>query len=804
MSLKALDISTANRQNPWIAGVSYTAPTGLPPMIPRSLHIIAAGLVALTAFAPASRADTDFGQVAIYVARMLENTHYSHKDFDNEMSSKLLDNYLDFLDPRHNLFTQEDVDAFRKEYKETLDDYVMLRDISPAIKIYDLYKQRVKERVAFVKKLLETTKFTFDSNRTVDLKREKLPWPKDLAASDLLWKDLIESELLQEHMIDEAKAAATAKKAAEKAKKAEEAAKKGDTAKKEEAPAKADVAKKEDKEPEEKPEQRVLKDYERLVENIEGNNNEEIVNFFLSSLATAYDPHTEYMSTSEMENFNIQMKHQLFGIGALLGLKDDVAEIQGIVVGGPADKEGELKLNDKIVGVAQGNYEWVSTKNLRLNKIVEMIRGKQGTTVNLKVVPADDPTVTKEISIVRGEVSLKDKLANAELVQTPAAQGKAMKVGWIYLSSFYADMQEGKVSTTADVERLLRRLIKENIDGLVLDLRGNGGGSLEEAIRLTGLFIPAGPVVQVKDWKDDITYRECTNQRPLYDGPMIVLTDKASASASEILAAALQDYRRAVIIGDKSTYGKGTVQTIQEVEKIMPFFADKSRAGSLKVTIQKFYRIAGGSTQLKGVVPDLQLPSLRDAMDFGEGSSKNALPYDEIPALPYSMFRKDPFPVAELKSRLESRVKSNPDFVYLADESARLKKRLERDTVSLNEKTREQERKDNEKRRNNYEDDREKRAKAVSEQLKDDNFKVYHLTLDNVDKPELVPESAFTLEQSTGMRVSSRKDDDSDGPEASKFPYGIEPAKLEAINVIRDLIDLGKAQPATAQTGEKK
>ncbi len=772
-------------------------------MIARPLQILAAGLLVLTSLATSVRAETDFGQVAIYVARMLENTHYSHKDFDNEMSAKLLDNYLDFLDPRHNLFTESDVDGFRKEYKETLDDYVMLRDISPAIKIYDVYKQRVKERVAYAKKLLETTKFTFDSNRTVDLKREKLPWPKDKAAADALWRDLIEAEMLQEHMIDEAKAEQAAKKAAEKAKKAEESAKKEGAAKTDDV-AKKGEPKEEKKEPEEKPEQRVLKDYERLVENIEANNNEEIVNFFLSSLATAYDPHTEYMSTNEMDNFNIQMKHQLFGIGALLGVKDEVAEIQGIVVGGPADKEGELKLNDKIIAVAQGNYEWVSTKNLRLQKIVEMIRGKQGTTVNLKVIPAADPSSTKEISIVRGEVSLKDKLANAELLQTPAAQGKPLKVGWIYLSSFYADMQDGKVSTTADVERLLRRLIKERIDGLVLDLRGNGGGSLEEAIRLTGLFISSGPVVQVKDWKDDISYRECTNERPLYDGPMIVLTDKASASASEILAAALQDYRRAVIIGDKSTYGKGTVQTIQDVDKVMPFFADKSRAGSLKVTIQKFYRIAGGSTQLKGVVPDLQLPSLRDAMDFGEASSKNALPYDEIPALPYTPFRKDPFPVAELKNRLESRVKTNADFAYIADEAARLKKRLERDTVSLNEKTREQERKENEERRNHYEDDRDKRTKTTGEQLKGDGFKVYHLTLDNVDKAELVPESAFTLEQSTGMRVSSKKDDDADGPEGSKFPYGIEPAKLETINVIRDLIDLSHAAAATAQTGDKR
>lgn len=765
-------------------------------MTTRSLPLLAASLVSLTSLFSPARAETDFGQVAIYVAHMLENTHYSKQEFDNGMSAKLLENYLNFLDPRHNLFTQEDVDGFRAEYKDTLDDLVMLRDISPALKIYDVYKKRVHERVDFAKNLIKNTKFTFDSNRTVDLKRDELPWPKDKAASDVLWRDLIESEMLQEHMIDETKA----KKEAEKAKKAKEQPKKDE-------PAKADdKAKKpaEKDEPEESPEVRVAKDYDRLIENIDGNDNEEIVNFFLSCLATAYDPHTEYMSTNEMENFNIQMKHSLFGIGALLGIKDDVAEIQGIILGGPADKQGELKLNDKVIAVAQGDYEWISTKKMRLQKIVDMIRGKQGSTVNLKVIPADDPTVTKEISIVRGEVALKDKLATAELLESPSALGKKMKVGWITLPSFYADMEEGKVSTTTDVERLLRRLMKEGMEGLVLDLRGNGGGSLEEAIRMTGLFIPSGPVVQIKDWKDDITFRECTNERPVYDGPMIVLTDKSSASASEILAAALQDYHRALVIGDKSTFGKGTVQTIQQVERFMPFFADKSRAGALKVTIQKFYRIAGGSTQLKGVVPDLQLPSLRDAMDFGESSQKNALPYDEIPALPYSFFTKDGFPVEQLKSRLDSRVQGNPDFAYILDEATRLKKRLERDTVSLNKQTREQERADNEQRRDKYEEEREKRAKQIADQLKDDGFKIYHLTLDNVDKPELEIESDKTREASTGMRVSSSRDDDAEGPDSAKFPYGIEPAKLETIHVLRDMIELNRGTPATAKTEEKK
>ncbi len=767
----------------------------------------------MTVFSPTVRAETDFGQVAIYVAHMLENTHYSKRVFDNEMSAKVLESYLNALDPRHNFFTQADVDGFRAAYKDGLDDAVMLRDISPALKIYDVYRARIKERVAYAQKLLKEEKFTFDSDRTVDLKREKLPWPKDKAEADALWHDLVEAEMLQEVMNDEAKARDKAKRAAEKTK-ADAAKPKGDSSASE--PAK-DGDKPKDKEGdakpsdagaapevEETPAERVAKDYVRLLQNLDANDNQDVANTFLTCLATSYDPHTEYMSPSEMDSFNSTMKHELFGIGAMLQLKDDVAEIQGIVVGGPADKQGGLALNDKVVGVAQGDYKWVDTKYLRLQKIVDMIRGKEGSTVNLRIVPASAPGTTREISIVRGKVSLKDKVANAELLESPESLGGKTRLGWINLSSFYADMDEGKVSTTADVERLLRRLIKENIEGLVLDLRGNGGGSLEEAIRLTGLFVPAGPVVQVKDWREEINFRECTSERPVYDGPMIVLTDKASASASEIVAAALQDYRRAIIIGDHSTYGKGTVQTIQPVRNFMPFFSEKEGAGNLKVTIQKFYRIAGGSTQLKGVIPDLNFPSLRDAMDFGEASQKNALPYDEIPALPFSYSRRTPFPVDALKTRLLSRVKNNPDFAYISDEAERLKKRLERDTVSLNKKVREAERLESEARRDKYEADRTARAKQVAGAGNANDFRVYALSLDNVDNPELVLESAKTREEMSGMRMAARAADDEEDPDANKYPYGVEPAKLECLRVIRDMIELQNGAPATARSEDKK
>lgn len=766
-------------------------------MIRTPLSLVAATLAVITPALPL-RAETNFGQVAMHVAYMLQSQHYSHRDFDDELSAKLLQNYLNLLDFRHIFFTQDDVDMLKSKYDTTLDDHVLMRNISPAIEIYDIYKQRVQERLAFVKKTLTSHKFTFDSKRTVELKRDKAPYPKNVAEQDRLWLDILEENMLQEKLADDAKAEEAKKKAEKAAKTAAEklAGKKDDqSVKTDAAVAKAG----EKKEKEETPVERVQKDYDRLLESINENDQEDIVDFFLSSLSTAYDPHTEYMSPTETDSFNISMKHKLVGIGALLGLVDDVAQIQGIVVGGPADKQGELKLNDKITGVAQGEAEFVDTKYLKLQKIVDMIRGKDGSTVRLRINPAADPGSTKIVSIVRGEVELKEKLANAEMLVTPAEEGKQpLKLGWINLSSFYADMENGTVSTTDDVQKLLARLIKEKIDGLVLDLRGNGGGSLEEAIRLTGLFVPSGPVVQAKDWQGRISFRECENEKAFYDGPMIVLTDKTSASASEILAAALQDYRRALIVGDKSTFGKGTVQTILPVERFMPFYAKKDRAGNLKVTIQKFYRIAGGSTQLKGVEPDLVLPSIRDVLDIGEASADNPLPYDTIPARKYNLIHEKGFPVADLAKRMEERVKANPEFQYIVDESKRLKDRIDRNTVSLNLAERQKETAETKARREKQDAERAARVKEIAAKAKE-GFKVYHLTLDNVDKPDLVIESDFTREQSTGMRMAKRDDDEEAEPAAAKFPYGLEPMKLEAVNIMRDYLDLTTKRPTTAK-----
>jgi carboxyl-terminal processing protease len=789
------------------------------------LSVLSVAVVAVTLGKPvAAKAETNFGQVAMHVAYMLQNHHYSRKDFDDSVSEQLLSNYLDLLDFRHVFFTQEDVDGFKAKYATTLDDHVLMRNVAPAQEIYDVYVERVKNRVEFAKKVLETTEFKFDSDASIELKRDKAPWPKTTAESDELWMRLLEENMLSETLIAENRERDRVKKEKEKAEKAaEKAAEKPAGEAGAEAPAKnaeaevkeksaedkakdaakvASKAKEEDEDEKLTPKERVLKDYQRLLDNLKENENEDVINYFLSSLSATYDPHTEYMSQTEIDTFNINMRHSLVGIGALLESKEDVAEIRGIVVGGPADKQGELQLGDQIISVAQGDADFVDVKFMKLQKIVDMIRGDVDSTVRLKVVPASDRDSTKIIAIKRAEVELKEKLANAEMIITPDALGKPIKVGWIMMPSFYADMEEGKVSMTEDVAKLLKRLMKEKIDGLVLDLRGNGGGSLEEAIKLTGLFVPAGPVVQAKDWRGNITWRESENPDPLYDGPMVVMTDKSSASASEILAAALQDYRRAVIVGDDSTFGKGTVQTILPVERFMPFFSDKSRAGALKVTIQKFYRIAGGSTQLKGVEPDLKLPSVRNVLDIGEASTANPLEYDTIPARDYQFVRKDPLPIEALAASLQSRLAENTEFKYVQDEAMRIKERVDKNVVTLNIEQRRRERDEAEKRRDAQEALRKERAKEVAAKLGDNGFKTYQLTLDNVDAPQLPLITDVSSEQRSGMRVAAEDKDESSGG-VEDFPYGIEPPKLEAVNILRDLIQALGKQPTTAETTPK-
>ena len=714
----------------------------------------------------------NYGTIAQYVANLIQNNHYSRTDFEDEVSEKFLESYLKFLDSNKLYFNQKDIDSFNKKYKTTLDDYIFEGSIQPATDIYNLYVERVTKRVEKIKEILNTKEFKFDSDRTVEKRRKDSDWAADEQACDQLWENILEGQLLEE----EIRKRRQTERAKELGKKLEDIL--GDDSK-------------------ESPKEKILNRYTRFMETLDKNDKEEACNFFLSTLSQVYDPHSEYFSQSELENFQVNMQNKLVGIGALLQMDDGAAKIQGLVVGGPADRGGELQIGDRIVGVSQGSdKEMVDILYMKLNRVVDMIRGEKNTTVILKVVPTDAPDETKLISIVRDEVKLKDKAANAELIEVMGDDGVATKIGWINLYAFYADMQRGTVSCSFDVKRLLERLKKEKIESLVIDLRGNGGGSLEEAIRLTGLFIDGGPVVQAKSAKGRITNKKSKVPNAIYDGPLVVLTDRSSASASEIFAAALQDYGRAIVVGDKSTFGKGTVQTVMPVRNYMPaiFPKDtKDRAGALKVTIQKFYRIAGGSTQLKGVVPDIILPSYRDALETGEESLPNALEHDSIAKMKY-----ESLDLQETRQQLlklsEQRVKSDKEFNYIIEDNKRYKEINDRNEVSLNIEKRLEENKKEKERRKTRNVNRKKLFEEIEKKEKG-KFKVTRLTLDNVDKNEIDPTDNFKRPEDESMKRAKDKEKELE-EETPDFPHFLSPTKREALEIAEDLIRVSKIKTA--------
>jgi len=735
-------------------------------LLSRISTLTLATVALLVSFPACSKAETNYSKVSMYVANMLQIHHYSRMDFDDEVSKKLLDAYLGFLDYNRLYFTQSDIDQFEKAYATKLDDIMVVEDeaLEPAKNIYKVYEMRVEERLKNLKKIIDEGEFTFDTDNTIKRRRKDAAWPKDEADANRIWRNIAEGQMLEEKLIRMAKEQSYKEKG------------------------------KELPEEEKTIKETVYERYERFGKSLESNTEEDVCNYFLSALSQVYDPHSEYFSKSELDAFETSMQQFLFGIGALLRLDEGAAMIEGIVVNGPAFKQGELQLGDRIIGVADGDSEMVDIMHMKLQKIVDLIRGDPDTTVRLKVIPATgDAGDVKEIKIVRQKVDLKEKLANAQLVEMKDAAGKVKRIGWIELYSFYADMKGGpdSTSTTKDIRRLLDRLKEEGMQGLVLDLRSNGGGSLEEAIKLTGLFIKRGPVVQAKDWHGKKSHRRSENKFAVYKGPMVVLTDRSSASASEILAAALQDYNRAVIVGDQSTFGKGTVQTVMPVARYMPLFADTERAGALKVTIQKFYRIAGGSTQLRGVVPDVILPSYNDAMDGGEASLDYALPYDEIEKRDYDLSHES-LPIKDLLALSSKRVAASKDYNYIVEDIKRLEEQDKKNEISLNMKKRQEVNAENKTRRQTRNKERIERYKTLGEKEKD-RFTVYRLTLDNVDDENLtLAKNGFDPEDDNMLRNKEKDEENLD--ETPEFPHGLKPMRREALEIISDLIDIEAAQ----------
>ena len=705
------------------------------------------------------RADTpDPGQIEISVGRLLEQGHYSRMKLDEKVSQRFLKNYLEALDYNHLYFTQKDVDLFTAKFGNTLNNDVLLGNPDPAFTIFNIYKKHVEDRVAKIKELL-TKKYDFTSSRAVEVNRQKAAWPKDDTEADTLWADRIEGELLQETLNKHAT----------------------DT-----------------------PVKVLTRRYDQMLRNLHEQNKEDIVKGFLTTLALTYDPHSEYMSKSELDNFQINMRLSLVGIGAVLHSEDGYAKIAELVPGGPAAKDARLKVGDRVTGVAQGDKDFVDSVDMKLDKVVEMIRGKKDTIVRLQVIPASatDPSVRKIIEIKRDEIKLKEQEAKAEIIERTGPDGNPIRLGWIILPSFYADMEHsgaaGAKSTTKDVLALINRLKQEHIQGLVMDLRKNGGGSLEEAVNLTGLFIKRGPVVQAKDSNGNIHVSKDRDPSIAWDGPLIVCCNRLSASASEIFAAALQDYNRAVIVGDTSTFGKGTVQTMLEIGRIMPFLGSgNNEAGALKLTIQKFYRIAGGSTQHKGVESDVKLPSLFDRPEIGESALKGPLPYDTVPPVDFDKW-DHPLFKNDLRQRSAARVAADPEFRYITEDLDEVKKRLADNKVSLNQKVRLAE----------IDQDKAKRDKrtAAREKIKQPDAKTYVITLDNVAKPDLQLVTFEKPDKKTadGAAPATPADEDAaEDDESTNRTERFDPIKIETLNILNDLIDLSRnPKTATASTAK--
>jgi carboxyl-terminal processing protease len=654
--------------------------------------------------------DPNDGNVAYITARLLEEFHYSQHPFDTEMSSKLFNAYMDAFDPQHLYFLQSDIDEFSR-YRTNLATLTLSShgqaDVSPAFKIFNRFSERLHERVAYADDVLKHDSFKFDSDDQVQVDRKDAPYPKSLDEAKQLWRQQLYFDYLREKLDHED--APDTRLAATNV---------------------ADIV------------QTLQRRYDRELRTCDEFESSDIIQTYLDSLAHAYDPHSDYMNNGHAQDFAITMSLSLFGIGAQLMSDDGYCKIDSLVPGGPADKSQQIKPDDKIIAVAQDKHPPVDVVDMELEKIVQLIRGPKGTVVKLTIIPADDPKSRRVVTLVRDEITLKDQEAKAQLIEMPDGNGGTKRLGVINVPSFYAPVDPtGKSPQTTNfvsvhVAALLNKLKEENVDGVIVDLRGNPGGSLEEAIRFVGLFVTNGPVVQVRS-PDDLHAQTENNDSALdiYQGPLMVLINRFSASASEIVAAALQDYGRALVVGGSSSFGKGTVQNLNPLR---PFVWPASDAatndpGMVKITIRKFYRINGASTQLKGVVPDIVLPDILSYSDqIGESALPNALPWDTTSVAPDYTKLDDVQPyLATLLTKSQARVATNQDFGYIKQDISELEKLQSEKTDTLNERKAWDE-------KEKISDEKKARDKEVASR-KLPNVTIYNITVADAGKPGLPP-----------------------------------------------------------------
>jgi len=597
-------------------------------------------LTTLPVFADTELAPTEQqGKVARSVVRQLATLHYSRPALDDALSVVIWNRYLSDLDGQHLFLLASDIDSFER-WKEQMDDLLRVGQVGPGFIMYNRYQNRLRERLQFVLAELDSNKklFDFTGNETLVLDRKTAPWAKSSAELDQLWRLRIKSAALSLKLAGKTndEALSTLKRR-----------------------------------------------YKSQLTALNQTKAEDAFQAFMNAFTETYDPHTEYFSPRSSENFNINMSLQLEGIGAVLQTDDEYTKVVRLVPGGPADKSRQLKANDRLVAVAEGDKEFVDVVGWRIDEVVQLIRGTKGTTVRLQVMPAGstDMSSIKEISLVRNTVALEDQAATKKVLEIKR-DGITRRIGLIKLPTFYADfqgMQAGDPnyrSTTRDVHRLLLELKQERVQGIVLDLRNNGGGSLSEVNDLIGEFITTGPTVQVRDARGKVEVLGDGNPEITYSGPLVVMTNRLSASASEIFAGAIQDYGRGLIVGG-TTFGKGTVQSLRELG-----------GGQLKITEAKFYRISGASTQHKGVVPDIFFPELVMASDIGESALPRALPWDTVNPARYQRQGQSNWRMTTLRANSAQRQARNPDFRYLLEEQKLLADLSAMKTQTLNEKLR--------------------------------------------------------------------------------------------------------------------
>jgi carboxyl-terminal processing protease len=688
------------------------------------------------------------GKITEVVGQVLSQSHLRQKFLDNELSEIFFDNYIDALDLNHQIFLQADIDEFQERYRAQLDDFTLgvlnqkrVPNAAPAFEIFKRFKERLVERRTMIEELLEA-EYVFNVPDQIQVKRSEEPWPTTAEEAKELWRLRIKYDLLQGKIGDEELT---------------------------------------------KVKERIAKRYDRLVRDYQSLEPDEILQIYLTSLASAYDPHSDYMSPTTAEDFYIKnVNNELTGIGALLRSNEGYCQIVSLVPGGPADKSKQIKPGDKIIGVAQGEQEAVDVVEMKLNKVVQMIRGELNTEVRLTIIPAKsvDGSETKVVSLIRDRIELKDQFSKARIISLPDEKGRTRRLGVLTVPQYYDNV-------AADTAALLKRLEKEQVEGIALDLRKNGGGILPEAVALTGLFIPKGPVVQVQNYAKEKKILEDEDPSTIYDGPLVVLVSQLSASAAEITAAALQDYQRAVIVGDQSTHGKGTVQTLMELNR---FKGTPEQSGMLKYTIQKFYRIAGGTTQKHGVTPDIILPSIYDYMELGEANLPRSLEPDSIDPASFEKVNHVPSNLPELRKISKERIAMDKDFQYVLDDIERYKEIKQRKTISLNEEDRSVEKQE--------EEDRNKQRRKERLARRFPGLKIHRITMDEIraDQPAVLlfdgddesfydqPEETKDEEESSDA-LENIEEDSYVGDDEDELDKRLDAYTREGLHILKDLID---------------